>query len=43
MVDARPSSFSNFSVEGKTCDALREFLRSHSLSTRGKKAELISR
>lgn len=32
-----------FSSEGKTCDALREWLRSHSLPTRGRKADLEQR
>ena len=33
----------SFSPHDKTCDALREWLRSHGLSTSGRKAELISR
>ena len=43
MADSRQGSSSNFSTKGKTCDALREWLRLHGFPTRGKKAELISR
>ena len=43
MAENGANSGSYFSVEGKTCDALREWLRSHGLSTSGKKADLISR
>ena len=43
MAENGANSGSYFSVEGKTCDALREWVRSHGLSTSGKKADLISR
>ena len=42
MAENGANSGSYFSMEGKTCDTLRE-LRSHGLSTSGKKADLISR
>ena len=40
MAENGANSGSYFSVEGKTCDALREWLCSHGLSTNGKKADL---